>query len=109
MPESGCKLADVPSLMCTCGESRLGKTLSLGCLSCLYYYCLGMAPPNAWSLCPQPRGGIILVRDYTLGAGGSRDPPFGAVWTWSTWSLGGWTEGRCPYCQSPVSKGERPR
>lgn len=64
MPESGCKLADVPSLMCTCGESRLGKILSL---SCLYYYCLGMAPPNAWSLCPQPRGRIILVRDYTLG------------------------------------------
>lgn len=64
MPKSECKLAEVLSLLCTCGESRLGKTLSLGSLCCLYYYyyCLGVALLSAWSLCPQPRGGIISVR-----------------------------------------------
>lgn len=63
MPKSGCKLAKVLSLLCTCGESRLGKEnlVSLGSLCCLYYYyqCLRTAPLSAWSLCPQHRGGII--------------------------------------------------
>lgn len=45
MPKSECKLAKVLSLLYTCEESRLGKTLSLGSLCCVYYYyyCLGVA------------------------------------------------------------------
>lgn len=83
MPGVGANWQKFSSLLYTCGESRLGKTVSFGSL--YYLCCLGLASLPAWSLSPQPRGKRPSISVVT-GPWWQLSPQLRAVWT--TWSLG---------------------
>lgn len=96
MPSVGADWLKSSSLLCACGESKLGKTVSFGSLC--YLCCLGLASLPVWSLSPQPRDKRPSISMVT-GPWWQLSPQLRAVQT--TWSLEDRAGGQCPYLLKP--------